>query len=188
MYYPKSKIETNLFSSGELYITSTGQSYYGSYFKTFDGKLFTGKEPNDGSNQPLTTQPPIEEDILDGNIPDYRFTPENATYSNLTKPPKITVFPIPFTPQPTQENYQTGEITRFFAKKRNETLYYEVADSNVSSNPMYFTFNLQWVINGEKSYVMATNEKMVELYMRQLPIPSFNQFLKNDYLKFWKPS
>ena len=188
MYIPKSKIETNLFSSGELVIESTGVVYYGPYFKTFEGVLYTGKEPNDGLNQIL--KPAIETSGAPAGIRDYRFTPKNRVYSTLTKQPKKynPKFPIPYTPQPTEGDYQTGEITRFFAKKRNENIYYEVQDNGVSSNPMYFTFSLQWVISGEESYVKNTNQKMVELYMRQLPIPSFNKFLKDDYLKFWKPS
>jgi hypothetical protein len=53
---------------------------------------------------------------------------------------------------------------------------------------MYVVFSIQWLISGEESYVKTTNQKTVELYMREFPIPAFNQFLKNDYLKFWKPS
>lgn len=191
MYFPKSKIETNLFSSGELVLQSTGQPYFGSYFRVAGGTYYTGKEPNDGPNNKLIIpQEPLDDDNLSATPADLRFTPENTVYSVITSQPSLvnTPFPIPFTPQPTEGDYQTGEITRIFAKKRNENIYYEVQDSSVSFNPMYFTFSLQWVISGEESYVKSTNQKMVELYMKQLPIPSFNTFLKNDYLKFWKPS
>lgn len=193
MYYPKSKIETNLYSSGDFIVKSTKKIYHGFYFSTSNGRYFTGKEPNDGKNLELIQSPP---DIspsgvtATGNpIADLRYSNlENTRYSNLVKTNLQTNFPIPFTPQPTEGDYQTGEITRIFAKKRNENIYYEVQDSSVSSNPMYFTFSLQWVISGEENQVKTTNQKVVELYMRELPIPSFNIFLKNDYLKFWKPS
>lgn len=188
MYIPKSKIESNLFSSGELRIASTGEVYYGPYFKTSKGILYTGKEPNDGQNIPLEKLPEESSDYP--GLIDYRFNPKNRTYSTLTNQPKTynPNLPVSYTPQPTEGDYETGEITRFFAKKRNETIYYEVADNRVSSNPIYFTFSLQWVISGEELYASTTNQKMVELYMRQLPIPAFNKFLKNDYLKFWKPN
>lgn len=198
MYFPKSKIETNLFSSGELVLESTGQPYFGPYFKTFEGNSYTGKEPNDGPNDKLI---PFQEslngitndlnfDNLSSTPADLRFTPKNATYSIITSQPSLvnTPFPIPYCPKPTERDYQTGEITRIFAKKHNENLYYEVADSNVSSNPIYFTFRMQWIISGEENQVKTTNQKTVELYMRQLSIPAFNKFLKNDYLRFWKPS
>jgi len=191
MYYPKSQITSNLYSDGRLYLTTTLQPYFGYYFETSDGKSFTGKEPNDGDNIRLITPEPEEnQDIFTPGIEDLRFNRKNKKYSILidNTSPLTNDFPIPYNPQPTPGDYQTGEITRFFAKKRNETIYYEVENSNVELNPMYFTFNLQWLISGEESYVKTTNQKMVELYMRQLTIPAFNQFLKNDYLKFWKPS
>lgn len=191
MYLPKSKITPNLYSSGELVLASTLKPYFGNYFSTVEGYFYTGKEPNDGDNQRLIQAPnDNNEDIFVPGVEDLRFTPENTVYSVITSQPSLvnTAYPIPFTPQPTEGDYKTGEITRFFAKKHNENIYYEVQDSRVSSNPMYFVFNLQWVISGEESYVKTTNQKMVELYMRQLPIPAFNKFLKNDYLKFWKPS
>jgi hypothetical protein len=191
MYYPKSQITPNLYSDGKLYLSTTLQPYFGYYFETSDGKSFTGKEPNDGDNLRLIT-PELEadQDIFTPGIEDLRFTRKNKKYSILTNnvSPLTNNFPIPFTPQPTKGDYQTGEITRFFAKKRNENIYHEVENSNVDSNPMYFTFSLQWLISGEESYVSTTNQKMVELYMRQLPIPLFNIFLKNNYTKFWEPS
>jgi hypothetical protein len=188
MYTPKSKIETNLFSSGELVIASTGEVYYGPYFKTFQGILYSGKEPNDGPNFILSTSPEESPDYP--GLIDYRFTSKNSTYSNLTKVSRDSrpPLPIPFNPQPKDGDYQTGEITRFFAKKLNENVYYEVENTRVSSNPIYVVFSIQWLISGEESYVKETNQKMVELYMREFPIPTFNKFLKNDYLKFWKPN
>ena len=190
MYFPKSKIQPNLYSNGEFLIKSSKSIYYGLYFSVSGGRFFTGKEPNDGKNLELIKSPSNEVESLPNiQILDLRYANlENSTYTTLTNSQINNSFPIPYTPQPTQGDYQTGEITRFFSKKRNENIYYEVVDTSVSSNPMYFTFSLQWLISGEESYVKETNQKMVELYMRQLPIPAFNKFLKNDYLKFWKPN
>lgn len=191
MYFPKNKIETNLFTSGELVFASTGEPYFGSYFKTYNGEYYTGKEPNDGPNNKLIV-PTDTSNNLAGSpsqpLTDLRFEPKNITYTVLTNQPPLTntSFPIPYTPQPTEKDYKTGEITRFFAKKRNENIYYEVENNSVSSNPIFATFSMQWVISGEESSVRLTNQKMVELYMEQLEIPAFNLFLKNDYLKFWK--
>ena len=190
MYFPKSKIQSNLYSNGEFLLKSSKATYYGSYFSVSGNRFFTGKEPNDGKNLELIKSPSNEvESLPSTEILDLRYANlENSIYTTLTNSQLNTKYPIPFTPQPTQGDYQTGEITRLFAKKANENVYYEVADNSISQNPIYFSFNLQWIISGEESYVKTTNQKMVELYMRQLPIPAFNQFLKNDYLKFWKPS
>ena len=188
MYFPKNKIETNLYSSGELALQSTLQPYYGFYFKTVNGDCFTGKEPNDGGNARLITLKPNTPDDILNDTPDLRFTPDNITYTVLTSQDSIPPLPISFTPQPTKGDYQTGEFTRFFAKKRNENIYYEVADDSISLNPIYLTFNMQWVISGKEDIVSSLNKNTIALYMRQLPIPAFDKFLKNDYLKFWKPS
>tara|TARA_R110001632_G_scaffold89123_1_gene192267 strand:+ start:3898 stop:4476 length:579 start_codon:yes stop_codon:yes gene_type:complete len=192
MYLPKSKITPNLFSSGELLLSSTLKPYYGNYFSTVDGEFFTGKEPNDGpNNRLLLPQPSLDQDIFTAE--DLRYTKKNFIYSVITNQPTLTntPTPIPFNPQPIPSDYQTGEIIRYFSKKRNETLYTEIDSKNftsLNSNPIYLPFNFPWVISGDESQVKLTNQKMVELIMRNLPIPSFNQFLKNDYTKFWKPS
>ena len=191
MYLPKNKIETNLFSSGELLLASTNQPYYGFYFKTFDGRFFTGKEPNDGPNNVLIQQQNVPgNDVLSSIPADLRYTPQNATYSVVTGQNSLISTPLPifYTPQPTERDYQTGEFTRIFTKKHNENLYYEVEDRRISENVMYFTFSLQWVISGKEDLVSIINKNTVDLYMRNLPIPAFNKFLKDDYLKFWKPS
>ena len=62
MYFPKNQVETNLYSRDELVFVSTKEYYTGLYFKTSDGRYFTGKEPNDGPNYPLML-PPLD---LDG--------------------------------------------------------------------------------------------------------------------------
>lgn len=46
MYYPASQIKTNLYTNGsELVYKSNNQRYLGFYFKTSDGKYFSGKTP-----------------------------------------------------------------------------------------------------------------------------------------------
>lgn len=191
MYFPKNKIETGLYSAGGFQISSTKKVYYGPYFKTSTGACYTGKEPNDGPNEPLEAL--TESNTYknsDSRIPDYRYLPGNKEYTILTKQPKTqnVNLPIPYYPQPTEGDYRTGEFRRYFAKKANENIYYEVADLRVESNPMYRVFSLQWKISGDKGIVATINKNTVKLYMERLDIPAFNQYLKNDYLKFWKPS
>lgn len=193
MYFPKNKIETNLYSNGDFIVISTDKIYYGYYFSTHNGGFYTGKEPNDGSNkalQPISGDGALGESPTYPGVIDYRFTRSNRNYSILTNQPKNynPITPIPYNPNPKAKDYQTGEFTRHFAKKRNENIYYEVEDQRLSLNPIYLTFSIQWVISGKEEIVSTINKNTVELYMRNLPIPAFDKFLKNDYLKFWKPS
>ena len=54
MYIPKNRILTNQYSNDRKLVYKTSQEVYiGSYYKTFDGKYFTGKTPNDPPNLEL---------------------------------------------------------------------------------------------------------------------------------------
>jgi hypothetical protein len=46
MYYPEFLTETNLYTNGGEYsLAATGDDYIGFYWKTFDGKYYTNKNP-----------------------------------------------------------------------------------------------------------------------------------------------
>ena len=54
MYFPKSQYIGNLYTDGTQYVIATsGESYKGYYFKTFNNELYTGKTPEDGLSQLL---------------------------------------------------------------------------------------------------------------------------------------
>ena len=54
MYVPKSRIVTNLYTNTkELVLKDTQEYYTGFYYKTFNGKYYTGKTPNDPPNDEL---------------------------------------------------------------------------------------------------------------------------------------
>ena len=51
MFYPKSQIKTNLSTNGGEYIYASNKlPYSGDYFITGDGKIYTGKNPNNKPN------------------------------------------------------------------------------------------------------------------------------------------
>ena len=97
MYYPKNQIETNLYSNGKLLVKSTSLPYTGFYFSTYDGKYFSGAEPNKGDNITLIVRNPRlpgsneeNDSPLPSITPDLRFQiGQNLGYSNITnKNPK----------------------------------------------------------------------------------------------------
>ena len=58
MYYPKSQIVVNLYTNGQEYvIKSSKENYIGSFWKTADGKFFTGKTPESKNIQELILSP-----------------------------------------------------------------------------------------------------------------------------------
>ena len=46
MYYPKSQIQTNLYSNGDLIVLSTKEIYTGYYWTTSGGRSYSGKTPS----------------------------------------------------------------------------------------------------------------------------------------------
>ena len=75
MYTPKNRIITNQFTQGEEYVYKniTPQQYYvGFYYKTYTGKYYTGKNPNDPPNEELivvkNTEVGYEPNVLQSEI------------------------------------------------------------------------------------------------------------------------
>jgi hypothetical protein len=190
MYYPKSHITPNLYSNGELLIKSTNTPYIGYYFSTIDNKNYTGRYPEDGDNLELTKTSTVTSNGITGNeTPDYRFNGiDNLTYSKLNKTSETNIPrvlpPTPFYPQPSEQDYQLGEFTRYFSKKVNENKYTET--SGLFQNDLYIGFKLPWLITGDKNEVARVNENMVKLREQELGISGFGFYLKHNYIKFYR--
>jgi hypothetical protein len=198
MYYPKSQIKTNLYTNGgQLVYLSNNQLYTGYYWTTSDGKYFTGKTPQDGPIEELTslTSTTVSQpSIIEIN----RVKNDTTVFKyNQLKSTVLTNYNLPtsYQPQPTQQDYQLGEFRRYFAKKTNEIIYIEVDkdtyENILNKNPQwsyqyYIVFNMPWVISGDKLTVAKTNKNIVDLTIQRFDLPKFNMYLKNDYTKFYK--
>jgi hypothetical protein len=196
MYYPKNQIETGLYSNSDFVIISTNKVYIGPYFKTSDGKFFSGKEPNDGPNYALKKTNPNNPDNFLGagaEIRDPRYDGRNNTvYSVLTNvdSTRPTIFtPIPYYPILTDVEKGNGQFIRYILKKSNENLYYEVGSENFvtsNRNNLYMRIPLPWIIAGEKEMVAKANAKQVELIEKNMRIVGLGKFLKHNYLQFYQ--
>jgi hypothetical protein len=207
MYYPNSQIETGLYTNGQEYVlSSTKESYIGYYWKTSSGKLYTGKTPQDKNIQELLPAE-VSENKEYTNLTSEAFEPIPSLYLNpsnvlteeynklnnkLREPSKI---PVSFNPQPTEEDYTLGNFSRYFCKKTNELIYIEISKdthdkllkkSKTLLWQLYKPFKFQWVISGEKEKVFSYNESTVNFMIVKHKLTLLNQYLKNDYLKFWK--
>lgn len=211
-YYPLSQIKSNLHTNGkEFTLTSTNQdlntSYSGYYWKTSDGKYYTGRTPQDTPIQQLY---PIQS-IDTNKYPNIQTSPElsyivstnsdgndpnSIMYNNIKNidPNQVTIVPTYAPTIPTQQDYQIGEFRRFFCKKTNEIQYVEINVNQYSllakKDPqilwqLYLPFNIPWVISGNAENAASTNKNIVELTMKQLKLPRLNDYLKNDYLKYF---
>ena len=143
-YYPLSQVKTNLYTNGGEFVFNVNdpfQTYSGYYWKTSDGKYFTGKTPQDTPNSEIFLKP-----ALDYNkYPDVAINPtinyitvnggaevnggENIaggdptilSYLALKNIPSDSIQIVPtYNPtNPTQQDYQVGEFRRYFCKKTN---------------------------------------------------------------------
>lgn len=209
MYYPKSQIVTNLYTNGQEYvIKSTSENYIGNYWKTSDGKFFTGKTPEDKNIQELivaTSDVSLQYSNLTSEA--FDFKPTSAFLNNSyviteeynklnNKLLNVNLLPTSYNPQPTQDDYALGEFTRYFCKKTNELRYIEINKDTyeklTGQDPtylwqLYTPFKYQWIISGSKETVYKTNEQVTTYMINKFKFPAFNKFLKENYLKFWNP-
>ena len=202
MYYPLSQITSNLYTNGGEYVYKNNlENYTGYYWKTSSGKIYTGKTPQDTPTVELITadtnplNPVLENSSIPVIINQNDF--ENTNYINVKSinVNQIALVPTYYPTQPTQQDYQIGEFRRYFVKKTNEIQYTEISkdqfDLLVAKDPqilwqLYFPFFIPWDIAGTKEQVARTNKNIVELTMKNLKLPRFNDYLKNDYTKYYK--
>jgi hypothetical protein len=202
MYYPLSQITSNLYTNGGEYVYKSNQeNYTGYYWKTSSGKIYTGKTPQDIPTSELISanSNPFNPVLQNSSIPviinqnDF----ENTNYINVKSidTSQIALTPIYFPTQPTQQDYQIGEFRRYFCKKTNEIQYVEISkdqfDLLVAKDPqilwqLYLPFFIPWDITGTREQVSRVNKNIVDLTIKNLRLPRFNDYIKNDYTKYYK--
>ena len=124
-YFPKNRITTNLYTKGNEFFID-GKSYIGAYYKTYSGKVFSGRDPINGSSQELTQISNVKNFTSKTNnisgIALNETTKDYITNPNIKNLNSYLV-PTQFYPRPTDNDYQKGYIMRYFAKKRNDIGY-----------------------------------------------------------------
>lgn len=212
-YYPKSRIVTGFKTDGNEF-TVNGEPYSGPYYKTFDNKAFTGYNPVQGSNQ-LLVPVAIKGGVDDGydtipfsNITSFDTSIEYNRIKNI-KPVEIGEFlqPIPFYPNPSEQDYKKGYLMRYFSKPRN--VYGEIVEinketylslQNVDSEYDYVTntvISLYWQLTGPlKDTILSngvrvagiedTNKRLV--LSKTVKFKGLEEFIGGEYSKYARPS
>lgn len=193
-YYPKSQIQTNLYTKGkQLRIVSSREEYTGYYWKTSKGEYFSGRNPYDGS--PVSLEPIPETPVSAFNTVVY--SKGNDIYNTLKQVDitKTLLIPSYVKPSPTQDDYNIGNFTRYFTKKNNENSYIETSkqifsklkqkNANYDYNS-YLAFSLSWKLTGEQNVVSKTNRNTILLTEQNQKINGLGIYLKNNYLEFYK--
>lgn len=149
MYYPKSQIVPNLTTSGGELQSPDGTNYNGNYFKTSDGRFFTGKSPSDKPNRELFQKEPNRDFFLNSNISPNPSKQSQLLFDEESEPVSENMYiiddgyynsnpklwdrgdaprpPIFSTPLPQEKDYKNGYFIRYFLKKTNEYQFIEVS-------------------------------------------------------------
>ena len=206
MYFPKSQIQTNLYSNGELTVKATKEIYTGYYWSTSNGTCYAGKvPPNDNQlielqkSQDLSLAAPQFEpneqqslSYIEGTLNNLQYAAlQGIDFSKSSRTPA-------FSPcKPTDKDYEAGFITRLFCKKINESLFIETSPEdyvklkNKSEEilyKLYIPFTINWVISGNKSSVINENRITVEYNEHTNGFIGLGHYLNHNYSYLCKPS
>ena len=210
-YYPSFAITTNLNTSGNMF-TLNGVPYVGKYYQTYDGRTFTGPNPEQGPNQELQKitrfydAPGINGVAISESLKNNLANKTGLTPSTLQNP-RIPGQPNTYYPQPTEQDYKKGYVIRYFTKKENErgfiteisqdeynTIINGTADYDIS---IYQTTTILWKLTGplrsqrQSQYnvipgIFETNQRLTENANRTFL--GIVDFIDGQYTKYSRPT
>jgi hypothetical protein len=178
LYYPVDEITTNLYTSGQEWMTLDKKEYVGLYHTYTTGETYT---------QPIW-KPRSSVQL----IPYYEISPDNnknIMYQQLTdfQYDGKYVSPKSISPQIKKQDILNGNIQRFFFKKHNEfniietnRLQYQQWQNGIIDTKLYTAIQINWYITGNiddeivngyvKEGVASKNKKQIALASKQLPL------------------
>ena len=199
-YYPKNRVQTNLFTNGgELVLALTLEPYTGYYYKLYNGQKYAGIDPNSSQYPELLIAFSDFIPITPNNIIQTELARESLdTNTTYIRNYKTTIVPrrvpTPFYPKPTLNQYITGYFDRYFAKQVNDTNFIEVDKktyegiSSHSSEYLWELYNITsipWQLTGDAEKVYNTNRNLVKIQEKN-GFNGLSIFLRDNYVKFYK--
>lgn len=200
-YYPKTKIQTDLFANGELVRASDLSPYVGPYYKLSTGQKYVGINPQ-SNRYPEELINPVElgnllnqQELYTQLETSFVTTSSLSTYvQNLDTPPQNQKVPVPYYPQPTNQDYQIGYFSRYFAKQVNAIKFIEVNQSTFNNLAehngeylweLYNVTSIPWQISGNVENVYKTNRNLVRLEEKN-GFEGLSRYLQENYIKFYQ--
>lgn len=191
LYYPKSHIITNLYTTGKEWMLEDATEYKGYYHKYIDGTVLTGAVFNRVESKKLI---PFKDRVKQ---------PSSIVYDKIKDPDRNFTVPQQRLPIPTMEDYEKGKIKRYFIKRRNSITFEDIfevdefqskllkREKNGIDNNLYLGVDMDWKLTGplndiKEQYntiygVYDTNRRMILLKDREFP--GLKHFL-TDYTEF----
>tara|TARA_R110000737_G_scaffold283319_1_gene289909 strand:- start:347 stop:994 length:648 start_codon:yes stop_codon:yes gene_type:complete len=210
-YYPLSQIKTNLYTNGKEFVFITNnQIYKGPYYELSTGRFYTESIPSNNSLEiiPINFEEALlqgkpSNDVLDTpqspnlkniSIANNEISPSfsNTSYSSPT--PILRTIPPSYYPVLSQEQKDSGQLTRYFTKKTNELRYIETnkkthdalkgKDSGIAWD-LYEPASLTWRIKGNKKELYNSNRGSALSIEQQLRWPGFHKYFKDRFTQFY---
>lgn len=196
MYYPKSQIQTGLYTNGSEYVgVGSGVPYKGKYWITSQNTAFTGEGPQDPTAQQLqqisTTatveieygKPVAIQSQIPGGSEIYRAIKGVQIDELFRQHPKATQ------PRPTEQDYVQGYFMRYFftrlvdgtTEETTKDQYDLLRGRDVGILWEQYTITeLRWQLVGAQQDVYRINERQV----LQKNNKNLASLVKNEYLAY----
>ena len=186
-YYPKSQIKTDLFTNGKEFIRSDNRlPYVGSYWKTSDGSVFSGKTPDDKPTITLLPIPePVEQTPLNTTTEWKVDYPSDIVNKKPGQVPKNHIF------QPLPEELHLGQAFRYFTKKSNQKVYFEISKdtfkklstkSNEILFQLYTPITMIWRLEGNDDEIFEANLNTARDIQNRQQLPGFVNSFKGKFV------
>ena len=143
LYYPADEITNDLYTYGSELMTEDAVEYIGPFHRYITGEVYTGSTWNAKTSKKLIA-----------------FVQQNVTTIYNTLKPDIQlkyVTPIRIVPKIKSSDITAGLIQRYFIRKQNESIVFEIDASqyinwtnNVIDNKIYTAVQLEWFITGNQ--------------------------------------
>ncbi len=205
-YYPSYATINNLTTNGEEFFIN-GIPYSGKYYETIDGEFYSGPDPQTGPNEKLTRSRLLKGDpaFNDLFLPS-KFKEDLGLKINITSN-RLQGQPTSFFPEPSEEDYTRGYITRYFTKKENQKGYIieisrEEYNDIVNGETdydirLYQVSTILWKLTGplnntrKSQYniipgIIETNKRLTEAANKNFL--GIIEFIGGDYTKFARPT
>lgn len=206
-YYPQFSVITNQNTSGGEFTTIDNIPYSGKYYLAFDGRTFSGPDPQTGPSEELKRVPIYESTPGLNTLPVSNTIKRRIAAANNLQSNRVYGVPTSFYPQPTEADYRRGYLIRYFTKKENdkgfvteisEEEYNDIVNGTADYDiRLYQTTKILWKITGplnsqrQSQYnvipgIIDTNKRLTETANKTFL--GIVDFIGGDYTKFARPT